>query len=96
MLKSDLIKALVARHEGLKYRDVDRILNAVLDEIGGALAAGNRVELRGFGTFTSRHRPARTARNPRDGTSIEVAAKNVPHFKPGRILLDRMNGDADS
>ncbi len=92
MLKSDLVRILAEKNEGLTYREVDNIVTAVLDEIGNALSGGNRVELRGFGTFSNRHRPARTARNPRDGSKIQVAAKNVPHFKPGRILLDRMNG----
>ena len=91
MLKSDLVRILAEKNEELTYREVDTIITSVLDEIGNALSSGNRVELRGFGTFSNRHRPARTARNPRDGSKIQVAAKNVPHFKPGRILLDRMN-----
>ncbi len=93
MLKSDLVKALAEKHDGLTFREIDGIVSAVLDEIGSALAEGKRVELRGFGTFSNRHRPARIARNPRDGSKIEVPPKNVPHFRPGRILVERLNED---
>lgn len=64
----------------------------MLDSIGDAIAAGDKVQLLGFGTFEKRERPARTARNPRTGETIEIAAASVPAFKPGKALKDKVNG----
>ena len=64
----------------------------MLDSIGDAIAAGDRVQLLGFGTFEKRERPARTARNPRTGETIEIVAASVPAFKPGKALKDKVNG----
>lgn len=75
----------------LYHRDVENIVNAILDEITDALATGNRVELRGFGAFSVKNRPARSARNPKTGDQVSVDEKWVPFFKTGKELRDRLN-----
>ena len=91
MIKSELIQKLAEDNPHLFQRDVERIVSAVFDEITNALADGDRVELRGFGAFSVKHRDARTGRNPRTGESVEVPAKRAPFFKTGKDLRDRMN-----
>ncbi len=91
MTKSELIARLAERHPHLSQRDVERIVNTVFDEIGGALAAGGRVELRGFGSFSVRRRNARVGRNPRTGATVEVGEKFLPFFKTGKELRERLN-----
>lgn len=91
MTKSELIARLSERHPHLSQRDVERIVNTVFDEIGGALAAGDRVELRGFGSFSVRWRKARVGRNPRTGATVEVDEKVLPFFKTGKELRERLN-----
>ena len=92
MIKSELVQIVAARNPHLYHRDVENIVNAVLDEITDALAAGNRVELRGFGAFSTRERESRTGRNPRTGAPVAVSAKSVPYFKPGKEMRERLNG----
>lgn len=91
MIKSQLIQKLADDNPHLFQRDVERIVAAVFDEITDALARGDRVELRGFGAFSVKHRDSRTGRNPRTGESVEVPEKRVPFFKTGKDLRDRMN-----
>ncbi|MEO9458469.1 MAG: integration host factor subunit beta [Lentilitoribacter sp.] len=91
MIKSELVQILATRNSHLYHRDVENIVNAVLDEISKALAEGNRVELRGFGAFSVKHRPARSGRNPRTGESVSVEEKWVPFFKTGKELRERLN-----
>lgn len=91
MIKSQLIQILADENPHLYQRDVERIVSAVFDEITEALARGDRVELRGFGAFSVKHREARTGRNPRTGEAVEVPEKRVPFFKTGKDLRDRMN-----
>ena len=91
MIKSELVQVIADKNPHLYPRDVENIVNAILDEISGALADGNRVELRGFGAFSVKHRPARTGRNPRTGESVSVEEKWVPFFKTGKELRDRLN-----
>ena len=91
MIKSELVQIVAARNPHLYHRDVENIVNAVLDEITDALAGGNRVELRGFGAFSTRSRESRTGRNPRTGTPVAVQAKSVPYFKPGKEMRERLN-----
>src|SRR5690349_25056395 len=91
MIKSELIQRVATANPHLFHRDVERIINIVLDEITGALAQGDRVELRGFGAFTVKHRAARQGRNPRTGTPVPVEEKFVPFFKTGKELRDRLN-----
>ena len=91
MIKSELIERIAAENPHLYQRDVERIVNAILDTITTALARGDRVELRGFGVFAVKTRNARTGRNPRDGTQVPVSEKVVPMFKTGRDMHRRLN-----
>jgi len=93
MIKSELLAKLVETNPNLLQRDIERIVNTVFDEIIFALSRGDRVELRGFGTFSVKSRPARVGRNPRTGESVSVEAKMVPYFKTGKELRDRLNAD---
>ncbi|WP_280950798.1 integration host factor subunit beta [Pararhizobium antarcticum] len=95
VIKSELVQIVAARNPHLYHRDVENIVNAVLDEITDALAAGNRVELRGFGAFSVKNRPSRSGRNPRTGDSVFVEEKWVPFFKTGKELRERLNPGAD-
>ncbi len=91
MIKSELISLLVERHPHLSNRDAERVVNAILDEIVDGLAAGKRVELRGFGVFSVRQRKPRLSRNPATNETVEVPAKKAPHFKVGKELFERLN-----
>lgn len=91
MIKSELVQRLAAANPHLFQRDIELIVNTVFDEIIGALSNGDRVELRGFGTFSTKVRPARIGRNPRTGETVEVAEKSVPFFKMGKELRERLN-----
>lgn len=93
MTKSELIQRIAERNPHLYLRDVERIVGTIFDEITDALVEGNRVELRGFGAFSVRHRDARTGRNPRTGEAVDVAAKQMPFFKCGKELRERLNTD---
>ncbi|PHZ83945.1 integration host factor subunit beta [Paremcibacter congregatus] len=92
MIKSELIARLVEANPHLYQRDVERIVNTIFEEITTALADGNRVELRGFGAFSVKHRPSRVGRNPRTGETVNVPEKHVPYFKTGKDLRERLNG----
>ena len=94
MTKSELIQHLAERNPHLYQRDVERIVATILDEITAALARGGRVELRGFGAFSVKHRGSRIGRNPRTGESVSVAEKVVPYFKTGKELRERLNADS--
>ena len=91
MIKSELIQRIAYTNQHLFHKDVERIVNVVLDEIIEALSRGDRVELRGFGAFTVKHRAPRQGRNPRTGTTVKVDEKYVPCFKTGKELRDRLN-----
>ena len=91
MIKSELIDKLAEANPHLYHRDVERVVNTILDDITNALARGERVELRGFGAFSVRHRPSRTGRNPRTGDSVSVKEKHVPFFKTGKELRERVD-----
>ena len=93
MIKSELVQAIAEKNPHLYQRDVENIVNAILDEITHALARGDRVELRGFGAFSVKNRPARTGRNPRTGVKVDVEEKWVPFFKTGKELRERLNRD---
>jgi len=86
-----LIAKLAAKNPTLYHRDIERLVGTILDEIGSALEQGNRVELRGFGAFSVRYRKARVGRNPRTGSSVQVAEKKVPFFKMGKGMRERLN-----
>src|SRR5262245_55343733 len=84
MIKSELVQRISAKNPHLYQRDVENIVNAILGEIVAALARGDRVELRGFGAFSVKNRPARTGRDPRTGAHVSVEKKSVPFFRPAR------------
>jgi len=90
MTKSELIGQITDLHSGLTRKESELLVNTVLDSITDSLARGEGVELRGFGSFTLRERKARQGRNPRLGTAVDVEAKVVPHFKPGKELRERV------
>lgn len=92
MIKSELVARIAELYPHLYQRDVEAIVNRVLSEIGDAMGRGDRVELRGFGAFSVKHRAARIGRNPRTGESVAVAQKHAPFFKTGKELRDRLNG----
>lgn len=94
MTKSELIQRLADSHPHLYHRDVERIVSTVFEEISAALERGDRVELRGFGTFSVKQRDARVGRNPRTGATVNVAPKTVPFFKTGKQLRDIVNNGA--
>ena len=91
MIKSELVQRISEQNPHLYQRDVEHIVNAILNEITLALARGDRVELRGFGAFSVKNRPARTGRNPRTGTKVSVTEKYVPFFKTGKEMRERLN-----
>ncbi|MCR9212874.1 MAG: integration host factor subunit beta [Proteobacteria bacterium] len=95
MIKSELITLLAENNPHLYQRDVERIVTTIFDEISNALARGDRVELRGFGAFSTKERAERIGRNPRTGEAVKVDKKYVPYFKCGKELRDRLNADAD-
>ena len=95
MIKSELIQIIASRNPHLFLRDVENIVGAIFEEITEALAEGSRVELRGFGAFSVKNRPARTGRNPRTGETVHVARKSVPFFKVGKELRMRLNASQD-
>ena len=92
MTKSELIERLVICNNRLTARDVDESVKAVLDAMAQALASGNRIEIRGFGSFSLNYRPERIGRNPKSGASVTVPAKYVPHFKAGKEMRLRVDG----
>jgi integration host factor subunit beta len=96
MIKSELIARLALEHPHLTHRDVERIVNIILDGMVTSLEEGGRVELRGFGAFSVRSRPARAGRNPRTGDQVSVPAKSVPFFKSGKELRERLNVSGDA
>jgi integration host factor subunit beta len=91
MIKSDVLQRIGDQNPHLYSRDVEKIVGAILDEITAALKRGDRVELRGFGTFSVKRREPRVARNPRTGEKVNVGSKVAPFFKTGKELRDRLN-----
>ena len=91
MTKSELIEALAQKQSQLAYKDVELAVKAMLDHMTQTLATGERIEIRGFGSFSLHYRPPRTGRNPKTGDAVTLASKHVPHFKPVKELRDRVN-----
>jgi integration host factor subunit beta len=91
MIKSDLVERITAQNPHLYRRDIEKIVDAILNAITEALHRGDRVELRGFGAFSTKLRGAREGRNPRTGVVVSVAQKAVPHFKTGKEMRERLN-----
>ena len=93
MNKSELIAAL-AEKTAFSRKDAEKVLNGFVDSVSGSLAKGEKVQLIGFGTFDVKNRPARTARNPRTGDEIKIAASKAPAFKAGKALKEKVNTPA--
>ena len=91
MIRSELLQALAKENPELRTEDVERAVDTFFDEIAERLADGGRVELRGFGAFSTRERDARRGRNPRTGETVQVPEKRVPYFKPGKEMRARLN-----
>jgi integration host factor beta subunit len=91
MIRSELVQRVADANPELPGRDVERLVAAIFEAISSQLVSGGRVELRGFGAFSTRARDARTGRNPRTGEPVDVLAKRVPYFKPGKEMRDRLN-----
>src|SRR6478672_615876 len=97
MIRSELVQKLCSDFPDLSQREVENVVTALFDSITDQLASGGRVELRGFGAFSTRQRDARTGRNPRTGEAVDVDAKRVPYFKPGKEMRERLNlGEASA
>lgn len=95
MIKSELIAQLASENPHLTQKDIERVVGVILEQMTQALESGGRVELRGFGAFSVRSRPARDGRNPRTGEKVAVKAKHVPFFKSGKELRERLNLSGD-
>lgn len=91
MIKSELVARIAAQNPHLYQRDIENIVNTILGTVVDAMKSGDRVELRGFGAFSVKSRPARTGRNPRTGEPVHVEEKSVPFFKTGKELRERLN-----
>ena len=94
MLRSELIEKVAKLHPHLRPSDVERVVKTIFKEIGNAFARGARIEIRGFGIFSLKHRKARTGRNPRTGTTVEVPRKVIPFFKTGKYLHASVNDES--
>jgi integration host factor subunit beta len=91
MTKSELIERIAARQEQLPAKDVELAVKTILDHMSGVLSRGERIEIRGFGSFSLHYRAPRVGRNPKTGDTVELSGKYVPHFKPGKDLRERVN-----
>lgn len=91
MTKSELIEALSRRQTQLTYRDIESAVKTILGEMVQSMAQGDRIEIRGFGSFSLHYHPRREGRNPKSGEPISLPAKYVPHFKPGKLLREKVN-----
>lgn len=95
MTKSELIDILAKKQPQLAYKDVELAVKTMLEHMGTTLAIGDRIEIRGFGSFSLHFRPPRVGRNPKTGDSVDLGAKYVPHFKPGKEMRERVNESMD-
>ena len=91
MTKSELIDILARKQSHLAYKDVELSVKTLIEQMSGALSTGERIEIRGFGSFSLHFRPPRMGRNPKTGDSVPLPGKHVPHFKPGKELRERVN-----
>jgi integration host factor subunit beta len=89
--KSELIERLTNKQPHLAHKDVELVVKCLLEQMSDTLATGNRIEIRGFGSFSLHYRPPRVARNPKTGDTVSLSSKYVPHFKPGKELRERVN-----
>ena len=93
--KSELIEHIAQKQGQLAYKDVELAVKSILEYMAQTLASGERIEIRGFGSFSLHYRPARVGRNPKSGEPVSLPAKYVPHFKPGKELRDRVDNEDD-
>ena len=91
MTKSELIEELSRKQPQLAYKDIELAVKTVLEYMSSSLSNGERIEIRGFGSFSLHYRPARSGRNPKSGEPVDLPAKHVPHFKPGKELRERVH-----
>lgn len=91
MTKSELMEALARKQSQLAFKDIELAVKTVLEQMTQALATGNRIEIRGFGSFSLHFRPPRQGRNPKTGDPVSLSGKHVPHFKPGKEMRERVN-----
>jgi integration host factor subunit beta len=91
MTRSELIELMASRQDQLSAKDVELAVKLIIDHMAETLAGGERIEIRGFGSFSLHYREARRGRNPKTGDSVELEGKHVPHFKPGKELRERVN-----
>lgn len=96
MTKSELIEKLAAEQRHLSQADVDLAVRSIIDQMSNALSSGERIEIRGFGSFSLHFRPPRMGRNPKTGEAVALPGKHVPHFKPGKELRERVNQSVSS
>ncbi|MEQ1544076.1 integration host factor subunit beta [Methyloglobulus sp.] len=96
MTKSELIEALAKRQPHLELKDVELAVKCIIEKMNQALSTGERIEIRGFGSFSLHMRPPRVGRNPKTGESVQLTKKYVPHFKPGKELRDRVDASSSS
>ncbi|MFA5984168.1 MAG: integration host factor subunit beta [Methylococcaceae bacterium] len=95
MTKSELIEALSRQQPHLALKDVELAVKCIIEEMNQALASGERIEIRGFGSFSLHKRPPRIGRNPKTGDSVSLSEKHVPHFKPGKELRERVDASRE-
>ncbi len=91
MMKSELIERIARKQSHLAYKDIELAVKGLLEQMSNALSSGERIEIRGFGSFSLHYRPPRSGRNPKTGDSVSLPGKHVPHFKPGKELRERVN-----
>jgi integration host factor subunit beta len=91
MMKSELIERIARKQSHLAYKDVELAVKNLLEQMSNSLSSGDRIEIRGFGSFSLHYRPPRSGRNPKTGDSVSLPGKYVPHFKPGKELRERVN-----
>ena len=96
MIRSELLQSISNDNPDLRPEEVEQVVETFFEEISARLAEGGRVELRGFGTFSTRQRDARTGRNPRTGEAVDVPSKRVPYFKPGKEMRERLNSGSEA
>jgi len=92
MTKSELIEVIARKQKHLPAKDVELAVKHLLELMSNALSSGDRIEIRGFGSFSLHYRPPRMGRNPKTGDAVALSGKHVPHFKPGKELRERVNG----
>lgn len=91
VMKSELIERIARKQSHLAYKDVELAVKSLLEQMSNSLSDGDRIEIRGFGSFSLHYRPPRAGRNPKTGDSVSLPGKHVPHFKPGKELRERVN-----